>query len=215
MAEETKTILLAAVRDRCKVLGPGERFAVWVQGCPFSCPGCIARSMHDLDGGYLMEIDKLADQILATEGIDGITISGGEPFLQAEEMAALLERVHEAADLGVIVYTGFQYETLLRLSETQPEIGRLLGQVDLLIDGPYEEDKNLDYGMKGSVNQRTILLTERYRDDLDLYNDPESGRKNELYQSGNESFLVGVPSKKLATEWKRIRDDGREAHDGE
>ena len=203
-------ILLAAVRDHCRVLGPGERFCIWVQGCPFSCPGCIAPSMHNLDGGYLMSADQLAEQILSTEGTEGITISGGEPFLQAGELAALLRQVKEKKNLGVIVYTGFYYERLLELSQIHPEIGQFLELIDLLIDGPYEEAHNFDYGMKGSENQRTILLTDRYQDDLYLYNDPESGRKNELYQSDSQSFLAGVPSKKMELQWKRmIRENGK------
>ena len=64
--------------------------------------------------------------------------------------------------------------------------------------------------MKGSENQRTILLTDRYQDDLYLYNDPETGRKNELYQSDSQSFLAGVPSKKMELQWKRmIRENGK------
>lgn len=210
LKEEGVQILLAAVRERCRVLGPGERFCVWVQGCPFSCPGCIAPSMHDLDGGYLMAAEKLAEQILGTEGIEGITISGGEPFLQAGELASLLELIKAKKDLGVIVYTGFYYEKLLELSRVHPEMGRLLALTDLLIDGPYEEAHNLDYGMKGSVNQRTILLTDRYKDELYLYNDPGTGRKNELYQSDSQAFLAGVPSRKMEKQWKKmIRESGK------
>lgn len=203
--EPSKELLVAAIRERCRVLGPGERFCVWVQGCPFCCKGCIAQSMRSLDGGYFANIEDLSHKILKTEGIEGITISGGEPFLQAEELAMLLEVVKKEKNLGVIVYTGFYYEKLIELRETYSEIGRLLSMIDLLIDGPYEEKNNLDYGMKGSVNQRTILLTDRYQDSLELYNNPESARKNELYQYENQTFLIGVPSKKVEKQWKKMQ----------
>lgn len=207
LPNSTEQLLIAAVRERCSVLGPGERFSVWVQGCPFSCPGCIAQSMHDLDGGYFVSVEELSKRILETAGIEGITISGGEPFIQAEEIAVLLELVKKEQDLGVIVYTGFYYEQLLALASEHPEIGRMLSMIDLLIDGPYEEKNNLDYGMKGSTNQRTILLTERYKKALYLYNNPEIGRKNELYQGKFQTFLVGVPSKKMEMQWKKMKGE--------
>lgn len=197
-------LLIAAVQEHCEVLGPGRRFVLWVQGCPFSCPGCIASSMRSLDGGKLVSVSKLAEQILSTEGIEGITISGGEPFLQARELAELLKLIKNKKALGVIVYSGFTYEKLQEMICDFPEIEEFLSMIDLLIDGPYVEAKNMNYGMKGSANQRTILLTDRYKDCLELYNDPKSGRKSEIYQAEDHTFMAGVPSKKMEQFWKKI-----------
>lgn len=202
---EPELLLLSATQPRCRVLGPGVRYVVWVQGCPFSCPGCIAESMHSLEGGRLYPVEKLARAILSEPDIEGVTLSGGEPFLQAAELTRLLRLVRSQRDLGVIVYTGFLYEQLVELSSEHPEIADLLSCVDLLIDGPYRQEENRDCGIKGSENQRTILLTDRYRDALDLYNAPDALRRVEWYNTGSETFMAGVPSRHMAEQWKQLR----------
>ena len=96
---------------RTECLGPGVRFALWVQGCTRGCIGCIASALQDPQGGTFLSEDILASAILGTPDIDGVTVSGGEPFLQAEALGSLLHRIRsERPELGVIVYTGFTYE---------------------------------------------------------------------------------------------------------
>lgn len=202
---EEKQLLIAAVKPRCRVLGPGERFVIWVQGCPFSCPGCVAESMRSFDAGKVVSVAELEAAILRTEGIEGITVSGGEPFLQAEELADLFGRIRRQKDLGIIVYTGFYYERLKGLASEHGEIAEMLSHIDLLIDGPYEEQNNLNYGLKGSVNQRALAFTERYQNDLHLYNDAGSVRKSELYQDEAGTFMAGVPSKDMEQKWKALK----------
>lgn len=75
-----------------RVLGPGVRYALWVQGCPRRCPGCVAENAWDPDGGERIPVDALAVEIVLS-GAEGLTVSGGEPFLQAEALAELLEKV--------------------------------------------------------------------------------------------------------------------------
>lgn len=199
---EERYLYLAAIKKNCHVLGPGNRFAIWVQGCPFSCPGCIADHMQKLSGGELVSVEKLAENILK-EDVEGITISGGEPFLQAEELSVLIDIVRCRKNLGVIVYTGFLYESLMELSREDDGVKAMLNRVDLLIDGPYKEAENLDYGLKGSVNQRTILLSDRYGQYLDMYNSPHAVRKNEFYPIREGTFMAGIPPKNIETCWKK------------
>lgn len=171
-------------------LGPGVRYALWVQGCPRRCPGCVAPEAQALDGGTALETGALAWEILLS-GSEGLTISGGEPFLQAEALAELIRTVRRKRDLGVIVYTGYRYEELL----ADPAARALLEETDLLIDGPYVKELDDGKSLRGSSNQRVIPLTERYRGELSLYGRPE--RPTEAFVHGAEVHYVGVSG-----EWK-------------
>lgn len=204
---EENLILISALKPQCEVLGPGKRYAIWVQGCPFACPGCIADSMHSFEEGRLIPIQTLAHSILETEDIEGITVSGGEPFAQPQELAELFRLLREKRNLGIIVYTGFLYEDLQALVPEHPEIGDMLSYIDLLVDGPFRQELNQNYGLKGSSNQRTILLTQRYCDALPLYNAPDSPRKVEWYTEAHQTFMAGVPSIQMMKQWKRLKQE--------
>ena len=167
-------------------LGPGRRFALWTQGCFRRCSGCIASALQDPQGGMLISADSMADAILSAPDIEGVTVSGGEPFLQAETLGAMLHRVRtERPALGVIVYTGYCYEELLAEPAAQP----LLRETDLLIDGAYVRELDDGRGMRGSSNQRLLHLTDRYRDAAL----PEN-RKTELRLKGGTMRMIGIPS---------------------
>lgn len=137
--------------------GPGVRFVVFSQGCPHHCPSCHNPETWDLAGGKEMtmkEVLKILKKKL--KYIRGITFSGGDPFLQAEEMAKLGV---EAKKLGldVVTYTGYRYEELLSLDI--PGSRDLLDITDLLVDGPYIEGlKDISLPFRGSSNQRLIDL---------------------------------------------------------
>ena len=80
---------------RSRANGPGERAVVWVQGCPRKCPGCFNPATQAFVDRELVSVDELESQILAQEGIDGVTFSGGEPFAQAGQLAELAKRLQE------------------------------------------------------------------------------------------------------------------------
>ena len=173
------------------VLGPGERFAIWVQGCEQHCPGCLAPESRSLTGGRIMAVESLARTILSAPGLEGPTVSGGEPFLQAAPLARLIRAVRAERDLGVIVYTGYLLEDLR--AGCVPHADELLAVTDLLIDGPYVEALNDGASLRGSSNQRVIPLTERYREALSMYGEPGK-RPTEVLVTVSGFFLAGVPS---------------------
>lgn len=183
---DDRSILVYMTEPAVTVLGPGVRYAVWVQGCHRSCPGCIAQSSHAESAGKRMTPNELAWEILLS-GAEGVTISGGEPFLQAEALAEMVRLVRRRKDLGVIVYTGYLYEEL----QAMPEAAGLLAETDLLIDGPYIQALDDGLSLRGSSNQRVLPLTERYRDALPLYG--SEPRTVQSFQRGLETHLVGVP----------------------
>ena len=90
-------------RKTTEVLGPYKRYAIWVQGCNKRCKGCIAPGAQPLSGGYSVSVEDLAADILSVSDIEGITISGGEPFLQQEALCELIALVRRKRDIGVIV----------------------------------------------------------------------------------------------------------------
>lgn len=166
-------------------LGPGRRFALWVQGCQQRCEGCIAKPLQSLDGGLLMDISSLAAEIVLS-GKEGLSISGGEPFLQSRALAELIRLVRQSCPkLGVIVYTGLLYENLIQDEAT----AGLIAQTDLIIDGAYVKELDDGRAMRGSSNQRLIFLTDRYSE-----SDLPTHRQNKVIFSGSSFRMIGIPS---------------------
>ncbi|RSM64116.1 radical activating enzyme [Actinoplanes sp. ATCC 53533] len=183
-----RTLVIAATHPACTVLGPGNRFAVWVQGCPLNCPGCVSPQWIPARGGRPVAVAELARRI-ADEAVDGLTLSGGEPFAQAAAVRRLVELVRVRRDLSVLSYTGF---TLRHLREhgTADQRG-LLAELDILIDGPYQAHRHADLRWRGSANQRIHCLTARHGD-LGDGTEPGAGLQFEVTAAGALQWL-GVP----------------------
>jgi anaerobic ribonucleoside-triphosphate reductase activating protein len=135
--------------------GPGIRFVLFVQGCERNCPGCHNPATHDKNGGYLMTTDEIEEKIIKNPLIDGVTFSGGEPFLQAKPLAELAKRI-KARGLNLIVYSGYTLDELRKM----PDSEELLSLSDVLIDGAFvESEKSLELRFRGSRNQQVINFT--------------------------------------------------------
>lgn len=136
--------------------GPGIRFVIFAQGCNHHCKGCHNPSTFDLNGGKLVDIDTLMGEIKKNPLLKGVTFSGGEPFLQAGVFAEIAKQCH-LLGLDVISYTGYTFESLVSGFEEHPDWKILLNNVDVLIDGPFiEEKKSLLLLFRGSSNQRIL-----------------------------------------------------------
>ena len=171
-----------------QALGPFRRCALWVQGCMKQCPGCISPDAQPLDGGIAVSVDELAKQIEQLSDIEGITISGGEPFLQQDGLCELIDLVREQRDIGIIAYTGMSYPQIANTPLAQ--------RCDLIIDGEYIEELNDDRSLRGSSNQNVICITDRYRDIIDSYYG-RPGRKIEFIQRNGTFDMIGIPSKSI------------------
>lgn len=137
--------------------GPGIRFTIFTQGCPHRCKGCHNPQTHDLYGGKIVTIDSLIIQIQSNPLLDGVTFSGGEPFLQAESLAELGKYIHAHTSLNIVTYTGYTFEELFSVSNVDKACMRLLEESDILIDGLFiESEKSYELRFKGSSNQRCI-----------------------------------------------------------
>jgi len=149
---------IAGVERESVVDGDGIRYVIFTQGCPHRCRGCHNPQTHDPNGGQLVALEELLEDIARQKLIKGVTFSGGEPFLQAKALA-VLGRELRPRGYDIVTYTGYLFEELLALSGSQPEIRELLEVTDWLIDGPFIlEQKTYSLSYRGSANQRLIDL---------------------------------------------------------
>jgi anaerobic ribonucleoside-triphosphate reductase activating protein len=146
---------LAGFLARSEVNGPGTRAVIWVQGCTRRCKGCFNPQFQPFSPASQVPVDKLAESVLSLSGIEGVTFSGGEPFLQAGPLAALGEQLRNAG-LTIVTYTGFTTAQIAKGDD--PSWPALLAVTDLLISGPYIETCAGPDPLKGSSNQQVIPL---------------------------------------------------------
>lgn len=163
---DTKTIRIAGVVNDSVVDGPGIRFTIFTQGCPYACPGCHNMHTWDPQAGEEVSIKSLVAKWRKNPLLDGITLSGGEPLWQKEKLLPLIEAALED-DLNVVLYTGSTYEELCALNDKLTN--EILSKVTYLIDGPFKlSELNLNLLYRGSNNQRIIDLRKSTADKLVL-----------------------------------------------
>jgi anaerobic ribonucleoside-triphosphate reductase activating protein len=184
---------LAAFMKDTRMVGPGLRDAIWVQGCSIKCPGCANQAYQPHEKRVLMSVERILAHLSSRkEKIDGITILGGEPTEQPEPVGKLLQG-GKALGFSTVVFTGRLYEDLKEDSTYR----KILDNTDLLIDGPFiinEQDCNLHW--YGSKNQRLICLSDYWKD---IHNFPvELDEPNgEIILSNTESIFHGVGTQQI------------------
>lgn len=154
-----KLIRISGIEPESIVDGEGIRYVIFTQGCPHHCPGCHNPQTHPFGGGKLVSIEYILDDISKRKNwIDGITLSGGEPFCQIYQCALIAEKAHKMG-LSVWCYTGYLFEDLYRQGI------ELLKYIDVLVDGPFvQAKKSLDLDFRGSRNQRVIDIPESLKE---------------------------------------------------
>lgn len=175
-------IRVCGIAKESIVDGPGLRYVIFAQGCPHRCEGCHNPQSHSFDGGTLMSVKSLFNEIKKNPLLSGVTFSGGEPFCQAEAFCELADMV-KSIGKTVMTYTGYTIEELLyRKSHLN-----LLEKTDILVDGKYiKELRDYQLKFKGSSNQRTIK-----KPLLFLYDSIELAEKNLWRNSCEISKLPG------------------------
>ena len=131
--------------------GPGARYVVFLQGCAHKCKGCQNPETWDFSGGYETTTKELLADILSHKYIDGITLSGGDPFYQQEACIDLIQQL--PYNLTVWCYTGFLYE---EIQDT-----KLAPLCDAIVSGPYVEELRCEGALYGSTNQKITYLSGR------------------------------------------------------
>ena len=160
-----KTIRLSGIAYESLVNGPGVRRVFFSQGCKHNCVGCFNPDTHDFNGGQLMDMDKLIEDVLINPIIKGITFSGGDPIEQADKFA-YMAKAFRKVNLNIWCYTGYLFEELLEMSKEKVGIRELINNIDVLVDGKFEiKNKKDDLRFKGSTNQRIIDVNKSLRNE--------------------------------------------------
>ena len=182
--------------------GPGRRFALWFQGCPFRCPGCCNPEMLTFTGGTAMALADLEKQLRAARdefALEGVTLLGGEPFAHAAGAAAFAAAAH-ALDLSVMIFTGFTLETLC--ANHDPNVRALLDCTDILVDGPYlREVSETRRRWIGSANQRVHFLSRRCSPDDPRWLSPNT---LEIRLQDGAVTINGYPAAHAVGLWQRL-----------
>lgn len=149
-------VRLAGIVETSINNGEGIRKVIFAQGCKHHCKGCFNPDTHDFNGGYECDTEKIIERINNDYMIDGVTFSGGDPFEQAEAFAHIAKNINK--ELTIWCYTGYTLQQIIDNID-RPGWKELITNIDVLVDGKFEEDKkdrNLKY--KGSSNQNIIEL---------------------------------------------------------
>jgi anaerobic ribonucleoside-triphosphate reductase activating protein len=174
--------------NKSRVNGPGARAVIWLQGCPFDCPGCFNPTLKNFNLGKEVPVEALIEWAVALEDIAGISISGGEPTEQIEPLNNFLAAIRERTELSVLLFSGRTEKEISTLSGGR----ELLAMTDVLIGGFYNRELANPPGMwPSSKNQEIRLLTDRYQTG-DFSGLPETeiiiSDRGEVVQSGLGAF---------------------------
>jgi anaerobic ribonucleoside-triphosphate reductase activating protein len=183
---------LADVAFDVRTLGPGRRVAVWTQGCPFDCPGCISPDWIPLRANKLVEPDRLAAVILEAEGHDGVTFSGGDPMVQARGLVELWDALAAARpDWTLIVFSGYRRSEIFATGTDSQRA--LLERTDAFIDGRYVASHNDGVGLRGSSNQEIWFNAGSRFSEIDRASMLGGTRNVEVRVEEDRIFKVGIP----------------------
>ena len=181
------------------MLGPGRRIGLWVQGCTIRCRGCVSQDTWALDASTAIPVADLIAwcRKVAPEGPDGVTISGGEPFLQPRALLALLDglaqwRREAGLDFDILCYSGYPLSTLQRRHPA------LLARLDAIIPEPYVDAKPGTRVWRGSDNQPLVPLSERGRARYATHVDAAAeaaGRRMQVAIDGGRVWMIGIPER--------------------
>ncbi len=145
-----------------KVLGPGNRIGIWFCGCPRRCDGCSNPELWQFQDKFKTSLEtvlSLIKKIAQNNPVDGFTITGGDPFFQPNDLAALLAQIKEISE-DILVYTGYLKQDLTPA---------MLKNIAVLIDAPYIKARNNNCFLRGSDNQTIYILIEKFRNAYENY----------------------------------------------
>ncbi len=184
------------VMEHSFVNGPGNRCVIWVQGCNRHCKGCKNVEFWSFDEKELYTPEALYERVVNINGIEGITVSGGEPLLQLETLKPFMRSVH-VSGLSIVLFTGYPWHDIPRDDQLFIE-----QHVDILITEPYIESLRAGTPhLRGSSNQEIFFLSDRYsNEDIDKLGDVEISIGN------NGCEITGFPTDTVLTLVKGLLD---------
>lgn len=185
-----------------KTLGPGNRVGIWTAGCNRECSGCANPELWDFNGGGAIEVKDILQAVYNltlrdSPKIDGITITGGEPFLQALELQKLVLGLQMLTQ-DILVYTGYMREELQQYEET------IIKQIAVLVDGPYIQNQNETHPLMGSQNQRIHYIRLDKREQYEIYIQNMNGTMTvQNFQLSKGKACIGIHKSDFMEEYKK------------
>lgn len=150
--------------------GPGSRFVIWTQGCSIKCKNCFNTDTHSFEKRNDLSINYIISKIKNSTNIEGVTISGGEPFDQFKDLFELVKKIKSETNLSILVYSGYSFDYITKKKAWID----ITNYIDVLIDGNYDYLKKSKTMYKGSKNQNIYFFSEKYsKDDFNLENPTE------------------------------------------
>lgn len=181
------------------VLGPGRRIGLWVQGCTLHCRGCVSQDTWPADPAKAMPVRDIVAWCKRVSGdaLDGVTLSGGEPFGQPAALLALLRELHAwrraaGLDFDILCYSGYPLKTL------EAKHPKVLALLDAVIPEPYADALPIANLWRGSRNQPLVPLTQRGRSRYAQYIDapPDAnGKRMQAAVEGGRIWMIGIPDR--------------------
>lgn len=175
-------------------LGYGRRLGIWTQGCSVGCRGCISMDTWPARADAAVPVSDVLRwaEVQWTDDIDGVTVTGGEPFDQPKALAELLQGLRRLPTggraLDLLVYSG---RTLSWLQRAHPQ---LVQAADALITGPYSGSREPATAWMGSGNQQLVptsaLGRERYGNGAPAITE----RSMQYAVQGGALWMIGVPA---------------------
>ena len=195
-------------------LGPGKRMAIWLVGCHRGCKGCSNPELWSTEGRRDVSVSTVLRTIFELHQenqIDGFTITGGEPMEQAEELLALILGLRQISR-DILVFSGYHIEELLKCKGA---FSMILENIAVLVDGAYCEERNEQLPLRGSFNQRVLLLDTTFAEPYADYLRQEHSPTQNMYFDG-VTTSVGIHRKEFRNELKqKLREYGvRSVEDG-
>ena len=174
-----------------ETLGPGKRIGIWTIGCNRGCFNCSNPELWKNDKGKDVSVDSIMNMICGIQSYDGITITGGEPFLQIDELYVLIKKIKDLGVDDLLIYSGYTLQELKDMNNTK--VNSILDSIAVLIDGEYIDSLNDNMGIRGSSNQVMNVLNNGFSARYAGFDKCE--RKSQIVISDNLIMSFGIPRK--------------------
>jgi len=210
ISETVVKINLARILFPVNSLGPGNRIGIWLCGCPRRCEGCANPELWEtLEGSSIdiATIKKAIESINANPSlpqIDGVTISGGEPFYQPEGLEAMVE-YFEGLTKDILIFTGYKREELSKYEES------IISKIAVLVDGEYQKENNMGHPLRGSDNQQIHYINAELKSSYEKYIEESKNKPMaQIFPVSGGQIVAGIHKKDFQDEYdKRLGKDSR------
>ena len=173
-------------------LGPGKRLGIWFQGCSLRCEGCISVDTW-ATAKTLIPIDQLMMALSSyLPLVDGITISGGEPFDQFDALLAIVVQLRKKIKVDILLYTGYSIEDI------PDQLQQIKPYIDVLISDPFQRQTSQTLRLRGSDNQRLHCFTSQAKEKYAYYQQVVTTNDNVLdvmFDAQGVVWFAGIPKR--------------------